>query len=118
MTRPVAYSGAKLTVAYAVCADGSSLGLEFVEALHDDESVKLHRLFMRLSETGRIDDDRKFKKLKGESNLWEFKCGQIRMLCFYDGRFVVITHGFTKKSDSTPKSEIERAMRVRSEDLT
>lgn len=37
-----------------------------------------------------------------------------RMFCFFDeGRLVVLTHGFQKKSQKTPRREIERAERIR-----
>lgn len=36
---------------------------------------------------------------------------EYRLLYFFSGRTVVITHGFLKKSDKVPGNEIERALR-------
>jgi len=61
-----------------------------------------------------------FKKLDG--NIWEFRTlymtKQIRLLAFWDKTkkketLVVATHGFIKKSKRTPKSEIEKAEKIR-----
>ncbi len=55
----------------------------------------------------------KFKKLSGSENIWERKPGgQVRLLGFFDPderRVFVLTNGFVKKQDRTPRREIERA---------
>jgi phage-related protein len=57
-----------------------------------------------------------------QDDIWEFRTKytalQIRLLAFWDktdGKetLVVATHGFIKKTDKVPKSEIERAMKIR-----
>ena len=67
---------------------------------------------------------RVFKKLHDE--IWEFRTRanglQIRLLAFWDRRYnantlVVATHGFVKKSQKTPKTEIERAISIRTKYL-
>lgn len=55
-----------------------------------------------------------FKKLINTEEIWECRMqmgsNAYRVLCFFDGNAVVIlTHGFAKKSQKTPKQEIERA---------
>lgn len=55
-----------------------------------------------------------FKKLIGTEEIWEcriqFASNAYRIFCFFvDNSVVVLTHGFLKKSQKTPKSEIERA---------
>jgi phage-related protein len=54
-----------------------------------------------------------FKKLVN-TNLWEcriqFGSNIYRILCFFEGNSIIIlTHGFIKKTQKTPLSEIERA---------
>jgi hypothetical protein len=65
-------------------------------------------------------DPRILKKLNDE--IWEFRTKyagfQIRLLAFWDKRdnkktLVISTHGFIKKMSKIPKSEIERAIRIR-----
>lgn len=61
-------------------------------------------------------NDQKFGDLGG--GLYEFKSFQIRMPFAYAGErgWILITHGFLKKKDRTPKEEIERAWRTFKED--
>lgn len=67
-------------------------------------------------------DPELFKKLN--ENIWEFRTKflgkQIRVLAFWDKTqkietLVLATNGFIKKTSKTPKSEIERAERIRKE---
>ncbi len=55
-----------------------------------------------------------FKYLEGTNGLFELriKVGSdiFRVFCFFDkGQLVILLNGFQKKTDKTPKSEIERA---------
>ena len=55
-----------------------------------------------------------FKKLVGTEEIWEcrvqFGSNAYRIFCFFvDNSVVMLTHGFVKKSQKTPKSEIEKA---------
>jgi phage-related protein len=63
-----------------------------------------------------------FKKLEGWDGLFEIRVItaqlSIRILCFLDeGRLVVLTNGFLKKTQKTPRKEIELAIRLREEYL-
>jgi phage-related protein len=47
-------------------------------------------------------------KISGE--IWELIAGRLRVLWFYDeGRLVVCSHGFVKRTKKTPGREVERA---------
>lgn len=90
---------------------------EFLETL-DDKSKKKVIFNVRVAE--QVNDPKLFKKLN--DNIWEFRTKflgkQIRLLAFWDKRdsketLVLATHGFIKKTQKTPKSEIARAERVR-----
>ncbi len=61
-----------------------------------------------------------FKKLIGSDGIWEcrIKYGSniYRIFCFIlDNSGVVLTHGFIKKTQKTPASEIERAEKYKSD---
>lgn len=63
-----------------------------------------------------------FKYLKNTSGIYEVRVvttfKSIRILCFQDeGRLVVLTNCFIKKSQKTPKAEIELAERLKKEYL-
>ena len=68
----------------------------------------------------RIIPERFFKHLEGTDALYELrvKVGSdiYRIFCFFDeGNLIVLLHGFQKKSEKTPRNEIERAERLRKE---
>ena len=55
-----------------------------------------------------------FKKLQGTDDIWEIRIDSgsdtFRILGFYDqGNLVILTNGFVKKTDRTPKNEIDLA---------
>lgn len=64
-----------------------------------------------------------FNKLKGTDGIYEFRVDNkgmfYRLFSFWDSRdgnqtLVVCTHGLVKKSNKTPKSEIDKAEEIRS----
>lgn len=90
---------------------------QFVQTL-DKKSYK--KLFYNVRLAEKTNDPELFKKLT--ANIWEFKVrymgSQIRLLAFWDKTdrkqtLVIATNGFVKKTQKTPKSEIERAERIR-----
>lgn len=61
-----------------------------------------------------------FNQMKGYDRLWEirieFESNIYRIFCCFDeGNLVVLFNGFQKKSQKTPKKEIEKAMRIKKE---
>ena len=53
----------------------------------------------------------KFKALATTGGLFEFKTnGGLRLICFWDeGSLIICTHGFLKKQQKTPGTELKRA---------
>lgn len=92
---------------------------EFMQTL-DKKSQQKVMYNVRIAQ--QTNDPKLFKKLN--ENIWEFRTKflgkQIRVLAFWDKTdktetLVLATNGFIKKTDKTPKSEIERAERIRKE---
>ena len=59
-----------------------------------------------------------FKHIEGTNGLFEIriKVGSdiFRIFCFFEeGKLVILLNGFQKKSDKTPKNEIEKAERLK-----
>ena len=86
-----------------------------------DEKSREKVLF-NIRKSRETNDPELFKKLT--EKIWEFRTryrgGQIRLLAFWDKtketkRLVIATHGFQKKSQKTPKKEIERALELRNQ---
>ncbi len=68
-----------------------------------------------------VKDKELFKKL-GDTDIWEFRTiwqgNAYRLFAFWDKdgeTLVVATHGLVKKTQKTPKSEIEKAEAIRKE---
>lgn len=99
------------TVEYVVLRNGQCPAQEFVNGLEMSEKAKLARLFNKMAMFGRIGNFEKFKKESGE--IFGFKSFQIRIGCFQMGRMWLLTHGFRKKRDKWPKSELDRADEIR-----
>jgi phage-related protein len=59
------------------------------------------------------------KKLSDCDDIWEIRIiysGNIyRLLGFYEGNVLILTNGFQKKSQKTPREEIDIAIRLRNE---
>jgi len=104
------------TIEYAVRDNGTRPAEEFLRSRDPSDRAKLAALFRRLADFGRIDNRQKFKKVDGE--IFEFKCFQIRIGCFQQGRTWFLTHGFVKKQDKWPKSELARAETIRREHMS
>lgn len=61
-----------------------------------------------------------FKHMEGTDGLFEIRVqfgnDIFRVFCFFDeGKLVVLTNGFQKKTQKTPKKEIEKALKIKNE---
>lgn len=81
------------------------------------------KLIFNISKSQEVNDAKVFKKLKN-SNIWEFRAeysnNEYRLFAFWDKRkntMVVCTHGILKKTQKTPKKEIEKAEKIRKQYL-
>ena len=75
-----------------------------------------------LQKAREVNDPKLLKKLNNE--IWEFRINydkqQVRLLGFWDPTqkaIIICTHGFIKKTQKTPKSEILKAMNFRKQYL-
>jgi phage-related protein len=60
------------------------------------------------------------KHIEGTDGLYEIRVQQssdiFRIFCFFDeGKFVVLANSFQKKTQKIPKSEIEKALKIKKE---
>jgi phage-related protein len=71
-----------------------------------------------LVRTVKIVPEKFFKHLEGTDGLFEIRIKVssdiFRVFCFFDkGNLIIILNGFQKKTDKTPKNEIEKAERLK-----
>jgi phage-related protein len=103
----------------AAKSGSESLALQFLQRLEQQDQRKMMQLFKIAADNWPMSNIQKFRKLSDK--IFEFKSFQLRIPCFEvrgaHARLVVLTHGFTKKTDAAPRTEIERAERLRTEFL-
>jgi phage-related protein len=92
---------------------------EFLESLIDVQAEASYQIIRLIAEEERVGTQFLRKLTK---DIWELRvragAQQIRYLCFFDGRtLVVLTNGFVKKTRKTPQREIDLAGRRRSDYL-
>jgi phage-related protein len=94
---------------------------EFLDSLNNKAREKV---LYNIWKSREINDPELFKKLIDE--IWEFRTKysgrEYRLLAFWDkeeslNTLVIATHGFIKKQQKTPKNEIEKAQKLRTDYL-
>jgi hypothetical protein len=85
----------------------------FDEELSDVERRRFRVAFEQMAEAGAIVNEERYRK-EGP-NLASFKAGKHRLLCFRDGRDVMLVAAFRKKSDKDKRLArvIKTAERIR-----
>ena len=85
---------------------------EFLETLDDKQARKVLWVLCMVRELDMIPLNY-FSKLVNTDDIWEVRVhygGKIfRLLGFFDDAKLILTHGFQKKTQKTPKKHIERA---------
>jgi phage-related protein len=91
--------------------------VEFLDTL---DAKSQEKIFYNIRKAQVINDSELFKKLT--TNIWEFRTvynqTYYRIFAFWDKRggqktVVVATHGLIKKTAQTPKTDLEKAERIR-----
>ena len=93
--------------------------LDFYEELNDNVQRKIEWTLNLIRVTPQI-PDKYFKHIEGTKGLYEIRVevssNIYRIFAFFDkGNLVVLGNGFQKKSQKTPKQEIERALKIMEE---
>lgn len=91
--------------------------LNFIQTLDKKTRIKI---YYNIDKAKAVNDPKLFKKLTEE--IWEFRTNfggrQYPLFAFWDKTvrtetFVIATHGMIKKMDKIPRSEITRAIKIR-----
>ncbi len=95
---------------------------EAIEFISELDEKSRNKVFYNIDKAKYINDPKLFEKLENE--IWYFRTKflslQYRVFAFWDKTesvetLVIATHGVVKKSNKVPKSEIEKAERIRQE---
>ncbi len=89
---------------------------DFLAGLKQPVKDKIYWTFNLIETIPRV-SEKYLKKLEGTESLFEIRiefAGDIfRIFCFFDeDKLVILLNGFAKKTQKTPKREIERAVRL------
>jgi len=92
---------------------------DFYISLDSSVQKKIEFVFKIIRTVDRI-PEKFFKHIEGSNGLFEIRIkagsGIYRVFCCFDqGRIVILFNGFQKKSQKTPKKEIEKADRLKQE---
>lgn len=110
----------KWVVEFYKKANGRCPMEEFLDDLENEEKVFIRRSIQRLEEFGY--ELKRPHAAPLRDHIMELRKkthqGSIRLLYFFfDGEKFIITHGFKKKSDKVPDSEIDKAIEFRKDYL-
>ncbi len=108
----VAYTGDKFTIEWYFDEKGNSQSLEYFLKLNIDMQIKVFYLFKRMADSGKINDITKYRN-EGDK-IYAFKPQPYRFLSFFvEGKKIIITNAFIKRTDKIPANEKELAIRLR-----
>ena len=93
--------------------------IDFVKSLSEKMQDKVVKTIQYV-ETLQIVPEKYLKNIEGTRGLYEirvkFASDIVRVFCFFDGeKMVILLSGFQKKTQKTPKKEIDRAVRLMQE---
>lgn len=110
----IAFEGEEFTIEWYFDNKGKSISLDYLESLDEKEQAKLFELMKLIGNAGIIKNKTKFRN-EGEK-IYAFKPQPHRFLCFFfEGQKIIVTNGFHKKTDKLPKSEKERALKIKND---
>jgi len=104
-------------IGYAIRANRKKEAKEYIESFGKSLEAKFAVPFKRKVDGEILNSDR-FSKLPDSDDIFEFKCfGQPCILCFkFEGGWW-LTHGYNRKSNRTPKRQIQRAEQIKEEHI-
>ena len=105
-------------VTFYKTANGKCPVEEFLDSLPGKVVQKVVRV-LKLLEDLEFIPSIYFSKMSGTDDIWECRIKQgsniYRIFAFWKGNEIVLTHGFIKKTQKTPRNEIEKAENYKKE---
>jgi len=106
------YKGSKFSIKWYYDINGKSVAFDYFNDATEDLQDKFLILVKKMGDFGKIYDIKKFRN-EGDG-IYAFKPQPDRYLSFFtDGREIIVTNGFKKKTDKLPKNEKDLAIRYR-----
>lgn len=108
------YHGEKFQVELYFTPSGNIPAKEYLEEADLNVRVKLAALVKYIAEQGKIFDVTKFRIVDTKEKIYEFKPLQYRFFnFFYEEKKIIITNGYTKKSQKVSKKDLKIAINIK-----
>jgi phage-related protein len=93
--------------------------IEFYQEQDDKVKLKIQYVLELIKQVDKV-PEKFLKHLSGTDGLYEirveFQSNIYRIFCCFDeGKLVILFNGFQKKTQKTPKNELEKALKIKSE---
>ena len=93
--------------------------MDFYKVQDENVKLKIQHVFEVIKQVDRV-PEKFLKHLAGTDGLYEirveYQSNIFRIFCCFDkGNLVILFNAFQKKSQKTPKKELEKAMRLKTE---
>ena len=112
----VIYSGEKFTLEWYYDKNGKSVAYDYFLETSEDLQDKFLILIKKMGDIGKINNIEKFRN-EGDG-IYAFKPQPDRYLSFFtDGKKIIVTNGFKKKTNKMPKNEKNLAINYRKDYL-
>jgi phage-related protein len=104
-------AGSTIRIEAVMLENRSCPATEFLGSLGVKGFARLEKIFKmfvkRKADGGHLSQE-KFKQVE-DTDFYEFRDADVRILCFFESGRLLLTHGFRKRGQRTPKRELERA---------
>jgi len=108
------YQGEKFQVEFYFTETGEMPAKEYLEKESLGVQVKLAALVKYIADHGILFNRTKFRKVDLKENIFEFKPLDHRFFSFfYEGKKIIITNAYRKKSQKVSKRDLEKAKNVK-----
>ena len=106
------YKGEYFSIEWYYDSKGNSQAYDYFLKADDVEKRRFLILVKKLADFGKIHDKTKFRN--EDDGIYAFKPQPDRYLCFFfNGKKVIVTNAFRKKSDKLPASEKNTALKCK-----
>ena len=108
------YQGERFQVEFYFTETGEMPAKEYLGKESLGVQVKLAALVKYIADHGRLFNKTKFRKVDSKENIFEFKPADHRFFSFfYEGKKIIITNAYMKKSQKVSKRDLEKAKNMK-----
>ncbi len=84
---------------------------KFLEKLSIGQQAKVKSIFLLFKEYGTTLPTKYLKKMSGREELWELRAKNVRIFIFMHENTGIAVHGIVKKTQKTPKADLDLAVK-------